>query len=187
MVVHAQEKGTAIAGIARATDNAAMVRRFIEECFNKGDMAVADELLAGAATQQGPSIADEPLGREDVKQEIVRLRMAFPDLHVTPCTVAAEGDRVVAYLWLGGTNTGSYRGMRATGIYAAWKAINTFRIADGHIVEQWGMADCASTLKRLGLIPEETQPNNRPSSCRSRGPRAGPTTRPACSSMRSSA
>jgi len=152
MVVHARETGTAIAG---ATDNAAVVRRFIEECFNKGDMAVADELLAGAAIQHSPSIADEPLGPEGVKQEIVRLRMVFPDLHVTACNVAAEGDRVVAYLWIGGTHTGSYRGMRATGTYAAWKAITTFRIAGGHIVEQWGVADCASTLKRLGLIPEE--------------------------------
>ncbi len=152
MVTYAQEKRMAIAG---ATDNTAIARRFVEECFNKGDMTVADELLAGAASQRSPTLDDGPRGPEDVKQDIVRLRMAFPDLHVTMRTVA-EGDRVVAYLWMGGTNTGSYRGARATGRYAAWKAINTFRIADGRIVEQWGMADCASTLKRLGLIPEET-------------------------------
>ncbi len=152
MVVHAREKGTII---VRATSNAAIARRFIEECFNKGDMAVADEVLAVTAVWHNVSSAGEPLGPEEVKREIVRLRMAFPDLHVTACRVAAEGDRVVAYLWIGGTHTGSYRGLRATGTYAAWKAITTFRIADGRIVEQWGMTDCARTLKKLGLIPVE--------------------------------
>ncbi len=158
MVVHAREKGTTV---ARATDNEALVaiaRRFIEECFNKGDMAVADELLAATAIQHDPSITDEPRGHEGIKREIVRLRMTFPDLRVTVCDVAAEGDRVVAYLWISGTNTGSYRGMPATGAYAVWRAINTFRIVDGHIVEQWGVTHCSSTLKKLGLIPVETSP-----------------------------
>jgi len=155
MIVHTQEKG---ATVTRAADNAAIARRFIEECVNKGDMAVADDVLAVTFVRHGhdPSIADEPRGPEGITRDIVMLRMAFPDLHATMCAIVAEDDRVVAYLWMGGTNTGSYRGMPATGTYATWKAITTMRIVDGHIVELWGLAACSRTLKKLGLIPEET-------------------------------
>jgi len=153
MIVHAQEKG---ATVTRAADNAAIARRFIEKCVNKGDMAVADDVLAVTFVRHGPSIAVEPRGAEGITGDIVMLRMAFPDLHATMCDIVAEGDRVVAYLWMGGTNTGSYRGMPATGTYATWKAITTMRVVDGHIAELWGLAACSRTLTTLGLIPEET-------------------------------
>lgn len=119
--------------------NTAIARRFIEACFNAGDLAVADELIARTAIQHTPSILGEPPGPggSGIKREIMLARLAFPDLHVAITHIAADGDTVVARLWISGTHTGSYRGMPATGAYAAWDAASVLRIADGRIVELW--------------------------------------------------
>ncbi len=73
----------------------ALVQRFIEEVWNKGNLAVADELVAPRMTNHF-SFTPELEGPEDAKRNIAILRTAFPDIqYEIEELLAAERDMVV--------------------------------------------------------------------------------------------
>ena len=73
--------------------NKAHVRRVYEEIYNRGNLAVADELAARDIVIHTSS--QEIRGREGAKQYVVALRAGFPDLHFTIEDQIADGDYVV--------------------------------------------------------------------------------------------
>ena len=75
-------------------ENKAKTRRFMEEVLNKGNMQVVDELIAPKFVEHDPFPGQAP-GVEDLKQAMVALRQAFPDLHVTVDEMLSDGDKVV--------------------------------------------------------------------------------------------
>jgi predicted ester cyclase len=74
-------------------ENKAIVRRWTEEGFGKGNLAVADEVVATDFVNHNP-VAEQRPGREGLKQAVAMLRGAFPDLRVEIEDMIAEGDRV---------------------------------------------------------------------------------------------
>jgi predicted ester cyclase len=73
----------------------ALVQRFIEEVWNKGNLAVADELVAPRMTNHF-SFTPELEGPEDAKRNIAILWTAFPDIqYEIEELLAAERDMVV--------------------------------------------------------------------------------------------
>lgn len=75
----------------------AMVRRFVDEPWNKGNVAVIDELCAPNYTVRFLPESEKG-GREDLKQAILKARASSPDFHAEVDEIIVEGDRV-AYLW----------------------------------------------------------------------------------------
>ena len=75
----------------------ALVRRFHEEVWNKGNVAAVDEFM-GAEYVDYAIPSGLPPGTEGLKQAITTYRTAFPDLKATVDDIFAEGDRV-AYRW----------------------------------------------------------------------------------------
>ncbi|HSA79989.1 MAG TPA: ester cyclase, partial [Geminicoccaceae bacterium] len=73
--------------------NKAQVRRVIEEIYNRGDLAVVDELAASDLVIHASS--QDIRGRDGAKQYVAALRAGFPDLHLTVEDQVAEGDMVV--------------------------------------------------------------------------------------------
>ena len=63
-------------------DNTVIAKRFVKEVWNKGNMAVADELFAPGFVNHGP-LPGLPPDAEGYKQNVALLRKAFPDLHLT--------------------------------------------------------------------------------------------------------
>lgn len=62
-------------------ENKALVGRFIDEVTNKGDQAIADEILDSNLV--GHTLPPEmPLGPEGLRQLVTIFRTAFPDLHM---------------------------------------------------------------------------------------------------------
>ena len=61
-------------------ENKTISRRFYEEVFSQGNLAVADELLAANCVDHNPPGPGFRPGREGVKQVITMFRSAFPDL-----------------------------------------------------------------------------------------------------------
>ena len=72
-----------------------IVRRFIEEVVNKGNMAVADELIARDYIEHGAP-SGLPPGIEGFKRFLSMVATAFPDIQVTIDDMICEGDKVVA-------------------------------------------------------------------------------------------
>lgn len=135
-------------------ENKALVRRLFEELASKGDLAVADEITAPDFVPHDlASFFEEATGPEGVKQLVVGLRAAFPDLHMTMEDIIAEGDKVVIRYTARGTHKGEFQGLAPTGKRVAWAGINIYRVAGGKAVETWKLGDNLGLMQQLGVIP----------------------------------
>src|SRR5215217_3013173 len=96
-----------------AEENKVLVRRFVEEFWNEGNTATADELMAVDAEIHMPT--GEVVSLDELKGFAGAWRGAFPDWHSTFEELIAEGDRV-AERWTGrGTHRGELQGIPPTG------------------------------------------------------------------------
>lgn len=130
----------------------AVVRRLYREVFNEGRLEVIDELVAeqGVDYEHLPD-ADGDL-RANLKGWLAVLRTAFPDYHVEVKDLIAEGDRVAVRTVVTGTNCGDFMGMPANGKRIRVGGMDIVRVADGRIVEHWGVSDSAALLDQLDAI-----------------------------------
>jgi predicted ester cyclase len=133
----------------------AIYRRLIEEGFNQGNLAVADELVAPDAREHQRGSKD---GSDGVKKTISYLRSAFPDFRITIDEVVVSGDTVWARQTGGGTNLGSFAGHPPTGRKAFIDVIDVCRIEGGKIVEHWGVPDQLGMMMALGLVAPPPRP-----------------------------
>ncbi len=133
-------------------DNKTLMSRFLEEVFNKKKLAALDEFIA-------PNQVDHtlppflPTTPEGTKQAINIFLKAFPDVHLTVEDMIAEGDKVVIRYTSRGTQKGAFMGIPPTGKQMTVSSIIIARIADGKIVEEWGLDDQMGMLQQLGIIP----------------------------------
>jgi steroid delta-isomerase-like uncharacterized protein len=134
--------------------NKTIVRRYWEEVWNQGNLAVVDELIAADFDgHPAPSDADFGRGPAGQKQLVGLYRGAFPDMRMTIDDMAADGERVVLRWTARGTNTGEMMGMPATGRPSTVTGIVINRLAAGKIVESWTNFDALGMMQQLGVIP----------------------------------
>jgi steroid delta-isomerase-like uncharacterized protein len=133
-----------------SAENKAVLRRYAEEIWNKGNSAAIDRLIATNFMGHFPGFP-ETTGREGFKQLFTMIRTAFPDGRFTIEDMVAEGDKVVVRWTFRGTHKGDYGGIAPTGKKVTWTAISINRITDGKIEEMWGVADNLSMMQ-LGLV-----------------------------------
>ena len=136
-------------------ENKALVRRLFEEFVSKGNLSLADELIAEDFIDHNPSGPDQGPGPEGLKQVFAARWTAFPDLRVTVEDQVAEGDKVVSRTTITGTHRGDFMGIPATGKSISMGAIAIIRIEDGMIVERWGETDVLGMMQQLGVMPSQ--------------------------------
>ena len=132
-------------------ENKAMVRR-VEELWNTGNLDAVDEIFAIDFVNHDP-ISPDVRDLETYKEYITRVRIAFPDFHVTVEDMIAEGDKVAARWIATGIQKGELMGIPPTDKQATWSGMTIYRIVDGEIVEAWWAKDMYSLLMQLGVIP----------------------------------
>ena len=131
--------------------NKDVVRRFIAECVNSHREDLLPRFVDDGVTMYAgtPDPADTTQGIEELRSAYRRIRVLFPDLHVTHDLLLGEGDYVVAR-WTGtGNQAGEVSGVAPTGTPLHWGGIDIYRIQDGRIVEWWRNDDFAGLLRRL--------------------------------------
>ena len=139
-----------------AEENKALVRRWIEEGWNQGNVAIIDELAA-------PDFVDHhlapglPPNADGHKAWFQVARAGFPDLQLTIEDMIADGDRVVARMTVTGTQTGEFMGLPPSGKLVSVTAIGISRIADGKSVEYWEIFDALGLMQQIGAIPSSGQ------------------------------
>ena len=138
--------------------NKAVARRFLEEVFGQGKLAVADEIIALDHVDRGPgALPGLPPGPEGSKMVVTVYHNAFPDIRFTIDEQLVDGDKVVTR-WTGfGTHKGELAGIPPTGKSATVTGIGVDRIVNGKIVESWGIFDQFGMLQQLGVIPAPAQ------------------------------
>ena len=136
-----------------ATDSVAatVALRFNQEAVCQGDLAVVDELVAPDVVHHSAFPGQAP-GLQGMKDSIVLLRDAVPDLNLEPDDVIADGDKVMVRFKISGTNAGSLFGMAPTGKTFEMDEYFVARVQDGKIVEIWSQQDRLSMLQQLGVV-----------------------------------
>ena len=109
-------------------------RRLVQEAFNDGRLAILGELLTTDFVDHSPC---RPVGgTEALRERIVLLRHAIPDLQVRVDDLAAAGDMT----WGSITVCGS-------GLH--FSQTDTCRYVDGRIAEYW--SETADLMEQLGI------------------------------------
>jgi steroid delta-isomerase-like uncharacterized protein len=136
--------------------NIALVRRFFEEVWAKGNVAAVDEFMAPDYVEQIEHTVppgSRP-GRDSVKRRIAVYHNAFPDMAVKIHDILAQGDRV-AYRWsTRGTHLGELIGIPPTGLHMTTRGITILRFAGGKIVEGWSSVDISRSVEEQRWLSE---------------------------------
>ena len=130
-------------------DNKALVQQFFEQVINQRNLAALDQFVPpGGVNHTVP-----PGMPQETNQFVGQYLNAFPDGKVTVEDLLADGDKVVAHVSFHGTHQGALRGMAPTGKPITLMGIHIFRIANGKLVEHWGLMDRLAALQQLGVVP----------------------------------
>ena len=136
--------------------NKTVVKRFIEEMWNKRKLDLTDELIApDCVTHQLRSVEDAasmPRSPDSVKQEATAWLAGFPDLEFVLEQMIVAGDRVVTHCTMRGTHSGVWMGIAATGKKVNVPVITIHRILGAKIVEDWVLVGSLSLFQQLGLV-----------------------------------
>jgi predicted ester cyclase len=122
------------------------------EVLNQNKFELIDEIFAPNFVEHYPQPGVPPT-TEGFKQTVKALKKAFPDLLYTIDDTIETSDKIVHRLTGSGTMTGDFAGMPATGKRATWTEIHIGRVANGKLVEHWGLVDQLNMLVQLGVIP----------------------------------
>jgi predicted ester cyclase len=117
-------------------ENKALVRRFWDEVYNRGNYDVADELLAPNFVNRD-ALTGEEIGWEDLKREIAEQAASSSDLHFSLEEQIAEGDKVVSrVIGSGSVDQRELEGVTPTGVRITIENISINRVVEGKIVEE---------------------------------------------------
>jgi steroid delta-isomerase-like uncharacterized protein len=130
--------------------NKALVRRFYEEVWTRGNLDVADQVFAEDYARHDLRAGDPAPGPEGQKQIAAAFRAAFPDLIWDIDFILADGEYVAGRWTAAGTHLGPWAGVEPTGRSMEFSGINVFRFADGKVVEIWNHRDDLGLMEQLG-------------------------------------
>ncbi len=148
----------------RTQDNAAFIRRWFEEVWNKGREEAIDEMFAEDGVAHG--LGDEPghdiRGASEFKPFFRSFRGAFPDIEVVVEDTISEGDRVAARCSVRARHGGDTLGFAATNRPVEFEGISIVRVEGGKIVEAWNNFDFMSMYGQLGALRLGARPAGAP-------------------------
>lgn len=135
-------------------ENKEIARKFCQETWGKGNLAIVDELASDDFQVDYPILSDT-FDVAGFKTWVADTHTGFPDLQFTITDAIAEGDKVAISWTAQGTHTGEIKllNVPATFKFASWSGITIYRIVDGKIVEEKGHEGALGVLQQIGLIP----------------------------------
>jgi steroid delta-isomerase-like uncharacterized protein len=131
-------------------ENKALVRRFYEEVWDRGNTDFAFEVFAEDYVRHDFRPTETLPGPAGQKKIADDFRAAFPDLRVTVDLVIGEEDFVVGRWTATGTHIGSWAGLEPSGRRITFSAANIFRFQDGKVVEIWNHRDDLGLREQVG-------------------------------------
>lgn len=132
-------------------ENKLLVRRFIEEIVNTGNVDKIEEFISPEYVEIHDGKAYQ-IGIEGAIEHILGVRQTYPDLELTVEMQIAEGEWVATCITARGTHRGVWMGIKPTGRIVTFTGVNVNRIEDGLIVEHGGAANLFGPLLEIGAI-----------------------------------
>ena len=133
-------------------ENKALIARFYEEVWAKGELAVADEVFAPDYVRHDLRATDALPGPEGQKKVAADFRSAFPDLRFEIDLIVAEGEYVVGRWTASGTHLGPWGNVQPTGRSITFSGVNIFRFEEGKVAEIWNHRDDLGLLQQVGAL-----------------------------------
>ena len=136
--------------------NKELVLRMYDEVWNQGNLQFIDEVVSQDFVDNPPKRFFEvpTRGRESLREAAGAFRGAMPDFHDQMIQCLAEGDRVMYLGRITGTNSGNFFQYPPSGNPVNILGINEFRLANGKIVERWGIFDVLGMMQQMKIVPQ---------------------------------
>jgi len=135
----------------KANDNKQIAQRFMEECWNKGNLSVISDLLTANCRYHDPVFPHLTSGADNIRDHIANCRRGFPDARITIDDTIAEGNEVVHHWTITGTHKGQFLGLAPTNKKATVSGTSIFHIQNSKIAEQWSDWNLMSLMEQLGV------------------------------------
>jgi predicted ester cyclase len=125
--------------------NKALVRRYFEEVWSKGNVAALDEMLT-------PDFVDHDLlpgqgaSREEYKRSVTEFHAAFSHTGLTIEDQIVQGDKVVTKFSMTTTHRGTFLGTLASGEEGIYSGIRIHRIVGDKITDEWSEGNLLGVL-----------------------------------------
>lgn len=133
-------------------NNSAIVRQFIEESINQGQIDSAAQFVWEDVLEQVPFPGQGP-GLDGLKDVLHAMRAAFPDMHWAVEEQIAEGDKVVTRFEWTGTQRGEFLRVPATGRPVKVWGMVIDRLEEGRIKDTRILMDTLGLMMQLGVVP----------------------------------
>jgi predicted ester cyclase len=131
--------------------NKAIVRRVLEELFERGNLGAADDVIHPEfVNHEAPP--GNPQGPEGLKETVSWLRGLWGPMRAEIEDEIAAEDKVVARVIMHGRHLGEFLGRPPTGREFATKQIHIWRLEDAKVIEHWSVRDDLGQALQLGLI-----------------------------------
>ena len=132
-------------------ENKLVVREFIDETLNKGNVDAAGDYVADGVVELVPLPGQGP-GLAGLKDVLRGMRIAFPDLHWTIEEQIAEADKVLTRFTWTGTHKAEFLGVPATGCQVSVWGMVIDRLENGKIKETRILMDALGLMQQLGVL-----------------------------------
>jgi steroid delta-isomerase-like uncharacterized protein len=118
----------------------ALMLSYLYEVLSQGDVSSLDELVAETHVLHAANNKDL-VGKDALREHVLDLRAAFPDLALKIHDVIADANIVSARWTLSGTQRGEWNGVPATNRRIDATGLTMMRIKDDKIQETWSVLD----------------------------------------------
>lgn len=127
----------------------AVVRAFIEQVVNTGDVDAMDDMVSSGIIDHN-NAPDAPQGIEVYKEHLRAVLHTYGAFQMTIEDQFADGEYVITRVTARGIHQHDWLGLAATGAPVSITGINIDRVVDGKIVEHWGEANTIGAIFQMG-------------------------------------
>ncbi len=136
-----------------ASNPEAVVRRLVDQVYNRGEFERFDELFTADTIDHTPLPGQPPTlqapGIDGVLATMRLWRSAFADLEMTVHELTTDGELVWWRWTAAATHVGELAGITPTGEAVQMHGIELVRMSGGKIAERWGYGNFAELMLHL--------------------------------------
>lgn len=137
-----------------AEEDMVVVRTFIEEVINSGNLEKVDELVAPDHVNHDPTAPEHSPGAAGIKELIGMYRAGFPDLRFETGEMFAVDGKVAHHWTMRGTHEGEFMGISPTGRKVEAMGVEINHVRDGKIAASYTVSDALTLMRQLGLMAQ---------------------------------
>lgn len=135
-----------------------IARRTFEKVWNEGNLDLVNEFHTPNCVTEDPNFPIEGTGPEALKKYAKAIRLAFPDVVFKIEDQIAEGDKVVNFVRITGTQEKEFLGIPATHKKATLTCFCLQRFEGGKIAQVYNLWDGLSFMRAAGVLEKMQEP-----------------------------